>query len=118
MLTFDDSQWAELTVRDTNSFVAAVCDQYLSTRPEIAVTPGRDATLIRMNGAHDYAIRIGFSSTPHIVRWMYLAADAPGIHDDKLVDAYLRKRGATPEQRLDDMLAVVISELKELEGDD
>lgn len=118
MLTFDDSQWAVLTVRDTKSFIAAVCDQYLSTRPEIAITPGRDVILIRMNGGYAYAIRIGFSSTPHIVRWMYLAADAPGIHDDKMVETYLRKRGATPEQRLDDMLAVVINELKELEGDD
>ncbi|MEC5159126.1 hypothetical protein [Janthinobacterium sp. CG_S6] len=118
MLTLNDSQWADLTVRDTNSFVAAVCDQYLSTRPEQVAAPGRDAVLMQMNRAHDYAIQIGFSETPHIIRWMYLAADAPGIDGDKMIAAYLRKAGATPEQRLDDMLAVVMNELKELEGND
>ncbi len=118
MLTLNDSQWAELTARDTTSFVAAVCDQYLLTRPDRAVAPGREAILTQMNGAHDYAGRIGFTATPHIVRWLYLAADAPGIHEDKMVDAYLRKPGAPPEQRLDEILAVVMNELKELEGND
>lgn len=118
MLTLNESQWADLTARDTASFVAAVCDQYLSTRHELAVAPGREAIVRQMKLAHDYAIRIGFSATPHIIRWMHLAADAPGIHEDKLVDSYLRKPGATPEQRLDDMLAVVINELKELGGND
>ena len=118
MLTLDDRQWAELTASDTNSFVSAVCDQYLPARPKMMVTPGRDEILKRMEVAHDYAIRIGFTSTPHVVRWMYLAADAPGIHEDKVVDTYLRKPGATPEQRLDEMIAVVINELKELGGSD
>lgn len=118
MLTLSDRQWADLTVRDTDSFIAAVCDQYLSTRPERAVAPGLDAVLTQMKRAHDYAIHVGFSATPHIVRWMYLAADAPGIHEDNMVDTYLRKPGATPGQRLDDMLAVMINELKELEGND
>ena len=45
---------------------------------------------------------------------MYLAADAPGIHDDPLVDAYLRKPGATPEQRFDELIAVMD---KKLEGE-
>jgi hypothetical protein len=43
---------------------------------------------------------------------MYLAADASGIHDDPLVDACLRKPGATPEQRLDDLLAVINNKLE------
>lgn len=48
----------------------------------------------------------------HIVRLMYLAADAPGIHADPLINAYLRKHGALPEQRLDDMLAVMDKKLE------
>lgn len=118
MLTLDATQWADLKARDTHSFVAAVCDQYLETRPEMVGTPGRDAILQQMQAAHDYAIRVGFTSRSHIVRWLYLAADAPGIHEDKLVDTYMRKPGATPEQRLDDMHAVVMHELKQLEGSD
>ena len=118
MLTLDDKQWSELTVRDTNSFVEAVCDQYLSIRPKMILAPGRDELLRRMEDAHHYAIEIGFTSTPHIVRWMNLGADAPGIHKDKVVDTHLRRPGAKPEQRLDDLLAVVINELKELGGSD
>jgi hypothetical protein len=43
---------------------------------------------------------------------MVLSADAPRIHEDLLVDHYLRKPGATPEQRLDDLEAVVNRQLK------
>jgi len=116
MLTLDATQWADLKARDMNSFVAAVCDQYLETRPEMAAAPGRDVILRQMQGAHDYAIRVGFTSTPHMVRWLYLAADAPGTHEDKLIGTYLRKPGASPEQRLDDLLAVMMHELKEHGG--
>lgn len=63
--------------------------------------------MMRMQDAYDYAARAGFTSTPHIVWLMFLSADAPRIHDDPLVDQYLRKPGATPEQRLDDLNAVM-----------
>ncbi len=114
MLKFSQAQWEELQARDMHQFVVAVCDQFLGNRPDMLDRPGRAVVENRMQAAHDYAVRIGFTSTPHIVRLLYLAADAPGIHDDPLVDAYLRKQGATPEQRLDDLLAVVN---KKLEGD-
>jgi hypothetical protein len=112
MLTLSEAQWRELQARDARQFVATVCHQFLGERPEVVKAPGGDAVLDRMQAAHDYAFRIGFSSTPHVVRLMYLAADAPGIHDDPVVDAYLRKPGATPEQRLDDLLAVINNKLK------
>ena len=69
-----------------------------------------------MEEAHAYALRIGFTDTPHIARWLYLAADAPGLHDVGVVDFYMRKPGTTPERRLVDMLAVIIHALKILEG--
>ncbi len=115
MLVLKDEQWAALKARDTQSFIAAVCEQFLVKRPRMMSSPGREVLQTYMQAAHDYAIRIGFTSPPHILRLMYLAADAPGIHDDAVVDAYLRKESATPEQRLDDLLAVVMQELKELE---
>ena len=116
MLTLSETQWAALSARDTRSFVAAVCDQYLAKRPDKVAAPGRDAMRTLMTDAHDYALQIGFTDTPHIVRWLYLAADAPGLHEEPVVDFYMRKLGATPEQRLDDMLAVITHELKTLEG--
>jgi hypothetical protein len=112
MLQLSDAQWSELQRRDAGQFVAAVHNLFLSQRPDMLESPGRDEVFARMDAAHAYAVRAGFASTPHIVRLMYLAADAPRIHDDELVDIYLRKPGATPEQRLDDMLAVMDERLK------
>lgn len=115
MLTLSETQWAELSARDTRSFVAAVCDQYLATHPDKVAAPGRETVLGLMEVANDYALRIGFTHTPHTVRWLYLAADAPGLQEVPVVDFYMRKLGATPERRLDDMLAVITHELKTLE---
>lgn len=113
MLTLSEAQWRELQARDTRQFVMTVCDQFLGERPDMAQTPGGKVVLERMQTAHDYATRTGFTSNPHVVQLMYLAADAPGIHADPLIDGYLRKPGATPEQRLDDLLAVMNNKLRE-----
>lgn len=113
MLKLSQTQWEALKLRDAHQFVAAVCDQFLSTRQDMLNRPGRDAVQGSMQKAYDYAGDIGFTSTPHIVRLMYLVADAPGILDDPLINGYLRKPGATPEQRLDDMLVVVNKKLEE-----
>ncbi len=112
MLKLSETQWEELQARDTHQFVAAVCDQFLTRRADMLNEPGRAAVRDRMQAAYDYAIHIGFTSTPHIVRLMYLAADAPDVHDDSLIDAHLRKPGAVPEQRLDDMLALMNHKLE------
>lgn len=112
MLTFSEEQWRILQAGDKTEFVIAVADQFLAKRADMAIEPGRKAVIERMQAAYSYAIRIGFTSTPHIVHLMYLVADAPGIHDDPLVDAYLRKPGATPEQRFDDLIAVIDKKLE------
>ena len=111
MLKLSETQWRELQAHDARRFVTTVCYQFLGKRPDMVEAPGGKAVLDRMQAAHDYAVRVGFTSTPHVVRLMYLAADAPGIHDDQVVDGYLRKPGATPEQRLDDLLAVMNNKL-------
>lgn len=113
MLTLTEAQWRELQAHDARQFVVTVADQFLVNRPDMLERAGRDGVIERMQAAHDYAARIGFTSTPHIVRLMYLAADAPRIHDDPVVNHHLSKPGATPEQRLDDLLAVMN---KKLEG--
>ena len=113
MLTFDESQWRALQACDTRQFVATVCDQFLANRPELVTAPGRVVILGRMQAAHDYAERVGFTSTAHIVWLMYIAADAPTLVSDPVIESYLRKPGATPEQRLDDLEAVL---QKKLEG--
>ncbi len=112
MLTLNEGQWQTMQAHEVQRFVSGVCEQFLGERPEMREQPGRDVVAARMQVAHDYAIGAGFTSTPHIVRLMYLAADAPAIHDDPGVDRYLRKPGATPEQRLDDLDAVMNHKLR------
>lgn len=113
MLTLSEAQWRELQARDAGNFVTTVCYQFLGERPDMVEAPGGKVVLDRMQAAHDYATRVGFTSNPHVVRLLYLAADVPGIHDDPLVDGSLRKPGATPEQRLGDLLAVMNNKLPE-----
>lgn len=111
MLTLTEAQWQTLQQREARQFVAAVCNEFMRSRPDSREL-GRETVLMRMQSAYDYAARTGFTSTPHIVCLMYLGADAPGILDDPLVDGYLRKTGAKPEQRLDELEAVVDSKLR------
>jgi hypothetical protein len=115
MLQLTEAQWRELQARDAGNFVATICYQFLSERPDMVESPGGQEVQRRMQAAHDYAMRLGFTSNPHVVKLMYLAADAPGIHDDPPVSRYLSKPGATPEQRLDEVLDVMNSQLKQLE---
>lgn len=117
MLTLDEQQTKALQELDNRQFVNAVCDKFLSKRPDRLQDPGRDGVLERMQAAFDYAKSIGMTSTSHMIRLMYLEADAPKMHEDPIVDAYLRKPGATPEQRLDELLAVLDNKLKEMKNE-
>lgn len=83
MLTLTESQWLALQQADAGHFVIGVADQFLMGRPEMLDQPGRTAVVERMRAAHHYADGLRFTSPPHIVRLMYLAADAPRIHDDR-----------------------------------
>lgn len=112
MFKLSEAQFEEMRARDANHFVQAVCAQFIDERPDMLEHPGRAATQRSMHEALDFSMRLGFNSTPHVIRLMYLAADAPDILDDSAVSAYLRRAGATPEQRLDDLLAVVKYKLR------
>lgn len=112
MFKLSDAQYEALRERDAAQFVRSVSDQFLMERPELVEQPGRDVVYNRMLGAFEFAKSVGFQSTPHVIRLMYLSADAPGIHEDPAVSTHLRRPGASPEQRLDDLLAVVRNKLK------
>lgn len=112
MLTLTEAQWQALQQGEARQFVSMVCDEFLANRPDMLAQSGREAVLARMQDAHDYAALVGFTSTPHIMRLMYLSADAVRIHDDPLLNGYLRKPGATPEQRLDEIDAIMRNKLQ------
>ncbi|QNT25260.1 hypothetical protein [Ralstonia solanacearum] len=112
MLTLSGDQWRALQAYDARHFVMAVRDQFVTERPDAAQQPGGQVILDRMLVAYDQAERLGFTSTPHIVWLLYLAADAPAWLADPAVNAYLRERRSTPEQQLDDMAAVMQRKLE------
>lgn len=112
MFKLSDAQYEALRERDAEQFVRAVCDQFLGDRPELTEQPGRPVIYNRMLEVFEFAKTLGFRSTPHVVRLMYFSADAPGIHEDPAVSAVLQRGNGSPEQRLDDLLAVTKSKLK------
>jgi hypothetical protein len=82
-----------------------VADQLITGRP--GLQDERSVVLKRLGATHRLAGEVGFTSSPHIIRLLHLAADAPGLHQDPDVRAWLSRLGQSPEQRLDDLLAVV-----------
>lgn len=114
MLTLDETQWFALRAYEHDQFVAQVCSQYLEQRPECRQQPGELAVSRRMRRGLDYAQELGFTRNGHIVRLMYLAADAPAVIGDEILTSHLSRAGATPEERLDDLDAVINWKLKEL----
>lgn len=115
MFKLSSDQYADIRARDKEHFVQSICDQFMESRPEKAALPGRVAVCRSMQRTFDFAINAGFTSTPHLIRLMYMAGDIPGIHEDQTIRAYLLRPGATPEQRLDDLVAAVDHKLKGIE---
>ncbi|UDM50925.1 hypothetical protein [Cupriavidus sp. MP-37] len=113
MLTLSEAQWQALRQTEARNFVGAVCEQFLTHRPELLREPGREEVLGRMLNGHDFAAQVGLQSTPHIVKLLYLCADAPQLAVAPEIRTYLLKPGADPEQRLDDLAAVMMTILRE-----
>lgn len=112
MLTLSPTQWQEMAKHEAANFCDTVTNQFLADRPDMASSPGRQVISDRMRSAYTYAWELGYSSTPHVTKLMYLAADAPEFFREPNVDKQLRKPGYPPEQRLDDYLAAVNYRLK------
>ncbi|SOZ55904.1 conserved hypothetical protein [Cupriavidus taiwanensis] len=113
MLTLSEAQWQALRHTEVQNFVGAVCEQFLANRTELLQRAGREEISSRMQVAYSLAAELGLLSTQHIVKFLYLCADAPQMATDLQIRAYLLKPGATPEQRLDDLSAVMKLVLKE-----
>ncbi|MBB2915715.1 hypothetical protein [Cupriavidus alkaliphilus] len=113
MLTLSEAQWQALRRTEVQNFVGAVCEQFLAHRPELLQRLGREQISGRMQAGYSLAAESGLLSTQHIVKLLYLCADAPQMATDHQIRAYLLKPGATPEQRLDDLSAVMKLVFKE-----
>ncbi|WP_433694022.1 hypothetical protein [Herbaspirillum seropedicae] len=107
MLTLTDAQYQTFLACDTQNFVVAVADQFLNKRREMLAEPGRTEIIARMRAAYDNGINLGFTSAGHLIYLMYMSADYPGIFERPMAQRYLLKPGAAPEQRLDEIKAIL-----------
>ncbi|WP_413458264.1 hypothetical protein [Herbaspirillum huttiense] len=107
MIRLDEDDLARLRARDTEHFIAAVADQFLAERADLQRVPGRSEVIRRMREAYAHGLSLGFGTLSHLIYMMYLSADWPGLFRRPGTVRYLRRPGATPEQRLDDMIAVL-----------
>ncbi len=105
MLRLSPSQWQGLRQDEAQRFVAAVADQLVAGRPELHGQ--RPAMLTQLHAMHHLAAQVGLTSTAQIIRLMHLAADAPDLHKDPALRAWLMRPGQSPEQRLDDLLTLI-----------
>lgn len=107
MIRLDEDDLAKLRARDTGHFIAAVADQFLAGRADLQRVQGRSEVIRRMREAYENGLSLGFSVLSHLIYIMYLSADWPGLFHRPGTVRYLTRPGATPEQRLDDMIAVL-----------
>lgn len=112
MLTLTEAQCAALKASNTQSFIEQVADAFLANRPDRASDPGRAGVIERMQAAYEYAVGIGIASSPHLVHFLYTAADGPRFYEQPAIDAWLKKPGQTVEQRFDDMMWVYSHKLE------
>ncbi|WP_432239584.1 hypothetical protein [Herbaspirillum robiniae] len=113
MLTLTEAQYQKFLARDVENFVAAVADQFIAERKEAGDVLERPVVIARMRDAYDSGRDFGITSTGHLIYMMYLSADAPGIFEDEVVQRYIRKPGATPEQRLDELMCVLKNKMRD-----
>lgn len=112
MLTLSAGQWQAMREHEANSFADAVAGDYLKEHPEMADQPGTLEICMRMRAAHAYALGLGFTSSPHLVAFMHLAAVLPAFYEQPQVDKVLRKPGRPPEQRFSDYEAVLVWKIR------
>lgn len=107
MLKLSESQWQALQEEEDRTWVQEVGAQFLEVHPDLKQSPGSGEIEQRMQSAYRYARSVGFTDGEHMAKLMGWMALAPGLLQDGLLETYLRKDGATPEQRLDDLEAVI-----------
>jgi hypothetical protein len=112
LLTLTDAQCAALMASGAQNFVEQIANTFLADRSDRVSDPGRTAVIAQMRNAYDYAVGIGMTSAPHLVHFLYIAADGPRFYEQPAIDAWLKKPRQSPEQRFDDLVAVLSRKLE------
>ena len=105
MLEFSDKQLRQLALMDARSYVDGVHDEIVANDPSLKTSDLRN----RLYRAHDYAMGLGLLRQNALTEFLHYEAAAKEFYKQSVIDAWLRKPGATPEQRFADLVATAQS---------
>lgn len=97
-----------LSTLDGHDFVMAIRDSIVLEHPQLGDDP---ALLDRLAQAYVEAERIGLVQHELLAEFLRLEAKAPGFYQQSAIAKWLRKRGASTDDRFRDLLDVLRKKL-------
>lgn len=108
MLELTEAQLQQMRQHEHAGFVGRVHAELLTNFPELASDPSLQQ---RLSVAHDRALALGLDSGQARTQFLYQEAFTPGFSEQPAVTAWLRRPGASPEQRWHDFMALAKARL-------
>ncbi len=104
-----NQQENDLVVSDGRVFVTAVRDSVVSTTPALGDDPGLFDRLVQ---AYDEARRIGLIEDDLLAEFLFLEIEAPGFYRQPAIVNWLKKPGASIDDRFRDLLDMLRKKLE------
>lgn len=108
MLELSEQQLQQMRLHEHAGFVGRVRAELVAQFPELAGDIGLEE---RLHLAHDRALGFGLESAQARTQFLYQEAFVPGFYEQPAVTAWLRRPGASPEQRWRDFVALADARL-------
>ena len=108
MLELSAAQLQQMCQHEHAGFVIRVHAELLTKFPELASDAGLQR---RLSVAHDRALALGLDSGQARTQFLYHEAFTPGFSEQPAVTTWLRRSGASPEQRWRDFMALADARL-------
>ena len=105
MLELTEEQLLQLALMDARAYVDGVYDEIVTDDPSLNAPDLRN----RLYRAYDYAVGLGLLRQDTLTEFLHYEATAKEFYKRPAIDAWLRKPGATPEQRFADLIAATQS---------
>jgi hypothetical protein len=108
MLELTEAQLQQMRQHEHAGFVSRVRADLLTRFPDLA---SDESLQQRLSVAHDRALALGLESAQARTQFLYQEAFAPGFSEQAAVTAWLKRPGASPEQRWRDFMALADTRL-------
>lgn len=112
MLENEDRQHRDISTSDEREFVATIRHGAVSANPKL----GDDPTLLeRLAEAYGDAKRMGLTQDVLLAEFLHLEAQVPGFYRRPMTSKWLKKPGASIEERFTDLLDVLLKEAQRVQ---